>query len=216
MSRGARTRARGFTLIELLLATVLLAAGLALAFATVKSVMAVSARGEAMASRSERVRAVEAFLRRRLASAMPVLIGEGADAGEPQLFIGEPQRLRFVADVPDYLGRGGPYLHDIDLAGGTGPRRLQIALTLVQAGRQIPEQPARMPETLAEGLQAVRFRYRGLDPDSGRLGEWQDQWQAPRRMPLLVSIEIVPLQGAAWPPLTVALPQYGRYSGSAR
>lgn len=216
MSRRSPTRARGFTLIELLLATVLLAAGLALAFATVKSVMAVSARGEAMASRSERVRAVEAFLRRRLASAMPVLIGEAADTGEPQLFIGEPQRLRFVADVPDYLGRGGPYLHDIDLSGSSGSHRLRIALTLLQAGHQIPEQPVRPAEILAEGLQAVRFRYRGLDPDSGRLGEWQDQWQAPGRMPLLVSIEIVPLQGAAWPPLTVALPQYGRPPGSAR
>ena len=32
----------------------------------------------------------------------------------PQRFIGEPDRMRFVADLPDYLGRGGPYLHDFD------------------------------------------------------------------------------------------------------
>ena len=210
------TRARGFTLIEVLLATVLLAAGLALALATVKSVMAVSARGEAIASQSERVRAVEEFLRRRLASAMPVAMDVDANNGDLQLFIGEPQRLRFVADVPDYLGRGGPYLHDLGVIGTADQRRLQIGLTLVQAGRQIPEQPPRAAEPLADELRAVRFRYRGVDPQTGLLGDWQDQWPSHARMPLLVSIEVEPARGAAWPPLTVALPQYPRNTGGLR
>lgn len=63
---------RGFTLIEVLLATVLLATGLALAFATLRASTATVERGEALAQRSERMRAVEGFLRRRLASAQPI------------------------------------------------------------------------------------------------------------------------------------------------
>ncbi|WP_313276146.1 prepilin-type N-terminal cleavage/methylation domain-containing protein, partial [Stenotrophomonas sp.] len=61
--------AAGFTLIEVLLATVLLAAGMALAFAAVRSTMAISARGEVIAAGNERMRAVEGFLRRRLSTA---------------------------------------------------------------------------------------------------------------------------------------------------
>lgn len=215
MTPQPRSRAGGFTLIEVLLATVLLAAGLALAFAAVKSVMMVSARGEAIASQSERVRAVEGFMRRRLASAMPVAMGVDAESGDLQLFIGEPHRMRFVADVPDYLGRGGPYLHDLRISGIADQRRLDIALTLVQGGQQIPEQPPRGAENLADGLRAVRFRYRGVDPASGQLGDWQDQWTTHERMPLLVSIQIEPARGTEWPPLTVTLPQYRRNVGAA-
>ena len=50
---------RGFTLIEVLLATALLVGGLALAFATVRSALAISQRGEQMAAHNERMRAVE-------------------------------------------------------------------------------------------------------------------------------------------------------------
>ena len=53
----------GFTLIEVLLATTLLAAGLALGFATVRAAGATAERGEAMAARNERMRAVSEFLR---------------------------------------------------------------------------------------------------------------------------------------------------------
>ena len=57
MSRAVRLRrprqARGFTLIEVLLATMLLATGLALAFATLRAATATAQRGEAIAERSE-------------------------------------------------------------------------------------------------------------------------------------------------------------------
>src|SRR5690606_4961281 len=63
---------RGFTLIEVLLATTLLALGLALAFATLRAATATVERGEVIAARSERMRAVDGFLRRRLAQATPI------------------------------------------------------------------------------------------------------------------------------------------------
>src|SRR5690606_33473967 len=62
-SRGgaAMRRTRGFTLIEILLATALLAAGLALAFATLRAAGATADRGEALAQRNEHMRAVLGF-----------------------------------------------------------------------------------------------------------------------------------------------------------
>ncbi|MET0129791.1 MAG: prepilin-type N-terminal cleavage/methylation domain-containing protein, partial [Stenotrophomonas chelatiphaga] len=65
-----KPRAAGFTLIEVLLATALLAAGLALAFVTVRSAMTISQRGETMAADNERMRAVQGLLRRQLGQAL--------------------------------------------------------------------------------------------------------------------------------------------------
>ena len=106
-------RSRGFTLIEVLLATTLLAAGLALAFATLRAATTVANRGEALAQRSEHMRAVEGFLRHRLAAAQPIAFALDQDSGLASRFTGDETHMRFVADLPDYLGRGGPHLHDI-------------------------------------------------------------------------------------------------------
>lgn len=204
---NAPSSARGFTLIEVLLATVLLAAGMALAFAAVRSTMAISARGEVIAADNERMRAVEGFLRRRLATAMVLPMQRDALSGTATVFSGDARELRFVAEVPDYLGRGGPYVHALEVTGSGEQQELRIGLLLLQSGQLIEEIPPRGSELLADGLKQVRLRYRGIDPATGSLGNWQERWELPGRMPLLVSIEIVPARGAAWPPLLVALPQ---------
>ncbi|HYG05908.1 MAG TPA: type II secretion system protein J [Stenotrophomonas sp.] len=202
-------RAGGFTLIEVLLATVLLAAGLTLAFATLRSAGAISQRGEALATRSERMRSVEGFLRQRLTAALPVALGRDAQSQRPQRFIGEAQRLRFVADVPDYLGLGGPYLHDLGVTGQAPAQQLQLQLTQVQAGEVLAPAQAVAPELLADGLREVRFAYRGIDAQRGELGPWQDSWPDSDRLPGFVRIEVRDARGA-WPPLLVALPQAPR------
>ncbi len=208
MTRTA-SRMRGFTLIEVLLATVLLAAGMALAFAIVRSTLTISTRGEAIASQNERMRGVENFLRRRLASAMPLPLDNNRIDGAAPVFQGDAQQMSFTADVPDYLGRGGPYVHTLQVSSKGQLKQLHIGLVLLQAGQQVPENPPRSMELLADELKEVRLRYRGIDPVRNGLGDWQPQWQAPGRMPMWVSIEVIPAKGAAWPPLVVALPQQG-------
>jgi general secretion pathway protein J len=212
VSAGSRNE-RGFTLIEVLLATVLLATGLALAFATLRAATASANRGEQIARHSERVRAVELFLRRRIGGSRPLAFAHDDASGNPIRFIGEAQRLRFVADLPDYLGRGGPYLHDVQLVDGADGAELQVAFELVMAGETFPEQPARAPELLADDLEAARFRYRGMT-DDGRLGEWQDRWETADRLPLQVEVVLQDQQGRPWPPLVVALPLAGNASGA--
>ena len=204
MSRAQR-RARGFTLIEVLLATVLLAAGLAIAFSTLTAATRTASRGEALAQRSERMRAVEGFLRKRLAAARPVGFGTDEASLMPQRFIGEAERMRFVADLPDYLGRGGPYLHDFRIVDDGEGVRIELVLSLVLAGETIEDPDQRLPEPLVAGLESARFRYRALDPEGG-LGEWQDEWTAAEQLPLLVEVTFSGADGRSWPPLVVALP----------
>lgn len=205
MNTPSGARARGFTLIEVLLATVLLAAGLALAFASLRAATGTTQRGEALAERSERIRAVEGFLRRRISGARPIVFAMDADSGLQERFRGEAGHMRFVADLPDYLGRGGPYLHELEVVREGEGVSLTVQLTLVQAGELLPERPPRAPEVLAQGMQAVRFRYRGMDAEN-KLGQWQETWENVDRLPLQVEVLLRDGQGRDWPGMVVALP----------
>ncbi len=200
-----RAPAAGFTLIEVLLATVLLASGLALGFATLRAATATAERGEAMAQRTERMRSVEGFLRKRLAAAQAISFAQNEETGGALRFIGEPDRIRFVADLPSYLGRGGPHLHDIAVYGQGDDATLAVSFDMVMAGETVEEDQPRPPEPLVEGLTGLRIRYRGLDEEG--LTDWLDSWDIYEQLPLQVSIEIESDRGGAWPPLVVALPQ---------
>lgn len=208
-------RVRGFTLVEVLLATALLAAGLALAFGTLRAATATVERGEALAAQNEGMRAALGFLRRRLVSAQPVVFHVDPDSGDQLRFHGDAQRLQFVADLPPYLGRGGPALHDIEVVDdGDGRLRLQVRFATVLAGETVAEDAPVEPEPLARGLSEVRLHYRGIDPDGGLTG-WMDSWDAPDRLPLLVRVDISDAHSGPWPPMVVALPQAGGLLDSA-
>lgn len=213
MTRRAMTRrAAGFTLIEVLLATTLLAAGLALAFATLRAATATATRGEAIAQRSERMRAVEGFLRARLTGLRPVGFGLDEDSGLAQRFVGDATHMRFVADLPDYLGRGGPYLHTLAIERDGDRFRLTVDLTLVQGGEPVVAAQPRPPELLVDGLGAARFRYRTLD-QYNQPGQWQSQWTMTEALPLQIEIDLRDADGRAWPSLVVAPPLAGSYGG---
>ena len=198
-------RVRGFTLIEVLIAMVLLVAGLALAFATLGAATRTAARGEAMADRSERMRSVEGFLRARITGSRPVPFDIDQSRAIAVRFIGERERMRLVADIPDYLGRGGPYLHDFKIEDAGQGVRMTLALSMVQSGKTVEERDPRPPELLVDNLREARFRYRSLNQD-GRLGDWLDTWEATEQLPLLVEVTMIDRDGATWPPLVVSLP----------
>ena len=204
-------RARGFTLIEVLLATALLASALALAFGTLRAATATIHRGEVMAQRNERMRAVEGFLRTRLQSSRPVPHGIDDETGLARRFSGETDTMAFVADLPDYLGRGGPYLHRLQVQGRAGQQRIEVGFALVQGGGVVEEREPLPPEVLVDGLAEVRFRYRGLGPDQ-QLGDWLPHWEVEEALPLMVEVRIRDADGADWPPIVVALPLAGSYA----
>jgi general secretion pathway protein J len=204
-----RVRSAGFTLIEVLLATMLLAAGLALGFATVRAAGATAQRGEALAARNERIRAVSEFLRRRIGGAQGIVFGLDPGTGASQRFAGDRQQVRFVADLPDYLGRGGPHLHDLAVARGGDGLALQVDFRMVQAGATVDGTRARPPEPLADGLRSVEFAYRTMGA-RGEPGPWLYRWDHPEALPLQVRVRIADAQGA-WPDLVVALPMSASY-----
>lgn len=201
----SRRGAAGFTLMEVLLATTLLAAALALAFGILRAAGATVARGEALAARNERIRAVSAFLRDRIGGADGLVFGFDAGSGRSLRFVGDAQAMRFVADVPVYFDRGGPRLHELQVRGGQ-MRRLEVAFRQLRAGQALPAMFP--PEPLATELVEVRFAYRALAAD-GRPGPWQDTWATPDALPPQVRVRIRDAQGP-WPDMVVAPVRAGR------
>ncbi|WP_256646216.1 prepilin-type N-terminal cleavage/methylation domain-containing protein [Thermomonas paludicola] len=195
-------RAAGFTLLEVLLAVTLLAAALALGFGILRAAVATSERGEQMARRNEQMRAVSDFLRRRIGGAQGIVFAFDPQSGRSLRFAGDARSMRFVADLPDYLGRGGPHLHELQVRTIGTSVRLDVDFQLVQGGEALPA--ATPPEPLATGLARVDFAYRTLD-ERGAMGEWRPEWGAPDTLPLQVRVRIADAQGA-WPDMVVGLP----------
>jgi general secretion pathway protein J len=198
-------RAAGFTLLEVLLATALLAAGLAVGYASLRAATAAVARSEASAERNERIRAVSTFLRRRIGGARGMVYQLDPATGASRRFVGDARQMQFVADLPDYLGRGGPYLHLL----ATDGRSLTVDFRRVQGGRILEPRQPRPPEPLARDLTRVEFAYRTLGMD-GQPGPWLPAWTEAHALPLQVRVRIADAQGAG-PDLIVALPLAGSF-----
>ncbi len=92
---------------------------LALAFASVRSAMAVSQRGEQIAAESERMRAVESLLRRQLAGALRTPLGSRTPPANRCSSKGRTAHAvrRRPARLP---GRGGSYPHALQVDGREG------------------------------------------------------------------------------------------------
>ena len=119
--------------------------------------------------------------------------------------------MRFVADLPDYLGRGGPQLHAFGVGrGATGGLDLLVEFRMVQGGQVLAGSAARPPEALAEDLRQVRVAYRGLTGNDG-FGPWERNWEDPRMLPVQVRVQVSDARGA-WPDLIVALPMAGSFA----
>ncbi|MFY2763301.1 prepilin-type N-terminal cleavage/methylation domain-containing protein [Arenimonas sp. MALMAid1274] len=202
------SRARGFSLIEVLLATVLLAAGMALAFSTLSNATVATERAEALAQRNERLRAVQAFLRRQLENALPLPYEFIEGTGEATVFECEGDTLRLVAPMPGYLSRGGPYLQTFRLVRGADGLRLEFEHQLMTPDGPIDSE--REPEILLEGIAEGEFQVRTLE-DDGEPGEWRNRWDRPAQIPRLVQLQLrLRDERAHWPTL-VAAPRLGLF-----
>jgi general secretion pathway protein J len=203
----SRTRAAGFTLIEIILATVLLALGLTIAFASLHSANASVQRAEIAAARNEHLRAVQGFLYRMLQGAQPLVLAR--EDRQVTYFVGAHDQVRFVASMPGYLSRGGPYALQLKLvpsAAGDGTQRLQFSYAMLVKEKPLDDDGKLPPEDLLDGIAQAHFEYRALGSDS-RIGAWQDTWERPTELPLEIRLQLRFADATRpWPAFTTALP----------
>lgn len=206
MRPGTRAaRAGGFTLVELLLAVTLMSMLLALAYGGLRAATRATDRGQDILEDSSRIRMAHQFVRKQLNQVSPLVFEQSEDGTERTVFIGEEQRIRFVAPMPGYLGFGGPQVQELAIVRGQSG----LALVLWHALLQDFEEDRlyeRDPIPLLDHIEDARFSFLGLDED-GELSGWISTWDEPGTLPKSIALDIefeeeVYIQ---WPLLTASI-----------
>ena len=185
-----RSTTGGFTLIEVMLAITLLALLLAGTFGAIRTTVRGMHSGEAAIDRTSRVRVAQEFMRRQISRILPLAYGEDT-TGARIVFEGDATSMRFVAAMPGYLSKGGPYVQTLELVGGgSGGRQLQFGNEMLN-GFDLEEgrPPENEPVVLLDQIRSGKFEYRTLDED-GELTDWSDQWDDPATTPVMVRIHL--------------------------
>jgi general secretion pathway protein J len=198
---------RGFSLIEVMMATALLAAGMALAFAALSNATHATTAAEEESRRAERLRAVQGLLRRQLEGALLLPMQVPRAGEEAPVFEASADHLRLVASMPGYLSRGGPHVQEFRLV--RGPRGLRLEFQHHQLTPEGPLEHERPPEVLLDGIRDARFAVRTLEPD-GDAGDWLSEWDTVEQLPRLVRLELEFAEPRARWPDFVAAPRLGQ------
>lgn len=207
-------RPGGFTLIEVIVSLALLAFALALTFGTLRGATRATERSEATAARSERLRAVQGFLRAQIGAAMPIAYEVDPASGEASFLSGDRNKVRFVGTMPGYLSRGGPYLQTFELQrSGKG---MQLVFSYQLLTTEGPIDKEREPKVLLDGISDGQFEYRTIGT-AGKAADWQDQWQARGQIPPLLRLKLrFDDARSTWPDFVVPLRLGTGYIGTGQ
>jgi general secretion pathway protein J len=198
---------RGFSLLEVLLAITLLALLIAGAYSGIRAAANAMRAGEAAIDRADRLRTAQEFLRHQLSRILPLAYAQNDADGSNYVFEGKDQFMRFVAPMPGYLSRGGPYVQTLELARGSDGLQLRFNDAMLN-GFDVQKSKSNDAEAvvLLDHIRDGRFEYRTLD-DQGELTNWSSDWSSPGLTPLMVRIRLNMQPGVQipWPVLDVPL-----------
>lgn len=196
----------GFTLLEVLIAFTLLALMMALIYAGLSTGARSSAKGEKFIEETERIRITQQFVRRQLASALPLIMRSDEEENvideQPEMFVGEERYMRFVAHMPGYLGFGGPHIQEFELVSGRDGLELMFNHRLL--GSEEADDDSE-PILLLSGIASGAFAYRSID-GAGEVGDWEPEWEEVGTIPKLVVIDLKLDDSTrhTWPQLTIS------------
>jgi general secretion pathway protein J len=210
----------GFTLIEMLVALSVAALLVSLVYGSVRVGQRSAAALGVQAEEAEVMRIGWQFLHDALAQARPV-----ADADNPRDrtgFHGEPERLSFVADMPAYIGIGGPMRIGLDaMPTADGYQLLLTRRGLDETHKSSSKEPGEQA-VLVENLNRLAIAYFGKQGRSAA-PTWYSSWDSARNLPNLIRISVKPAGAPDWPiliasPLTGTEPigDTGPYSNPAQ
>ena len=196
---GRVVRFAGFTLVELLIAIALFGLILTGLYSGLRMATRASDAGEAHATDSDELRAVMGFLRFELGQVYPLVFSDEDD--QQVIFEGEPDRLMFVARLPQHRGVEGAYL--ISLVADQDRLVLRYRLTKPDRQYLFESGDTGKEVVVVPGVENVGFSYYGK---RGRSARFYSRWDDPERLPKLVRMRIRPKgRDVHWPDLIVPI-----------
>lgn len=187
--RTGQSNSSGFTLVELLLAISLMSILLALAYGGLRASTRASERGQVALEEAGNLRTTHLFVRRQINQTMPLAYGVLDDARQsPVMFEGEADRIRFVAPMPGYLGKGGPQVQTLQISSGGEQLDLEFTHQLL-LGYSPDFVSDTEPIVLMEGIEAAYFEFLQQD-ENGQPAGWTRSWPTPGSLPRAIRLEI--------------------------
>lgn len=177
--------ANGFTLLEILLALVLMAMTMVGVWGALRTGARLTRSAEALTERSDRVRAVQAFLRNYLGGAQPQAFVPAKDQAA-RMFTGDPLSLTYVAPMPAQLGDGGLFVQTLKFVRESRSNDYTLQLTYAPLSGDTVS-PDSKPETLLEHVTDPGFEYL-VAAQGNAPAKWQRIWHSTNGLPLAVHI----------------------------
>jgi len=200
-----RRQSTGFSLVEMLLALTLMSMLLALAYGGLRASTQATERGQKILDDSNRIRMAHQFVRQQLTQMLPLAFEEDEAGQTRSVFRGERNRIRYVAQMPGYLGYGGPQVQELEFVQGEEGLSLVLSHTLLQG---FDEQwlYEREPVLLLDNIQFAEFTFLGLD-ENGEMSTWTPSWEDENQLPAAVGLEIEFAEDVfiQWPMLTTSV-----------
>lgn len=175
----------GFTLLEILLALVLMAMTMVGVWGALRTGTKLTRSTDAASQRSDRVRAVQAFLRNYLGGAQPQAFVPAKDQSA-RMFRGDPLVLTYVAPMPAQLGDGGLFVQTLQFVRGQGRNDYTLQLIYAPLSSDTAS-PASKPEVLLEHVGNGGFEYL-VAGQGNQPARWQRTWHSTNGLPLAVHI----------------------------
>jgi len=196
----------GFTLLELLIAMTLLGMILVLLFGGLRLGVRSWDASQRQVDTLNSVRSVENFLRREMSLAYPYL-WKGTP-GQRVAFLGERNKLSFVAQLPSRVGGGGLHAISVELEQRGKVRRIVWRNLPVGSRMQDFTALAETPEMVLvaselEGVEDIWLTYFGQENETAA-PRWMDRWENSTRLPMLIRVQVKLSKGSEWPDFVVA------------
>jgi len=195
---------RGFTLVEILLALSLMGMLLALAYGGLRASTRATDKGQAVLEESGRIRMAHQFVRKQINQMIPLGFAD-EQSQERTVFIGEMNKIRFVAPMPGYLGFGGPQVQELAIIQGKDGAELVLSHALLQ-GFEEQNLYVRDPILLMDHIESAEFSFLGRD-ENGEVLPWITRWDTPEKLPIAVTLDVEFTEDIylSWPSLTAAI-----------
>jgi len=201
--------ARGFTLVEVTLAILLFALLLAGSYGAIRTATRSIQSGEAAIDRMNRLRVAQEFLRHQISRTLPLPFGRDEHTNSNFVFEGSRDAIRFVAPMPGYLSKGGPYVQTIAFQRDRSRGRALLFTHAMLNGFDLEQMKSERdvePSLLLDQIADGHFEFRSLD-ENGELTDWTDDWEEPGMTPLMVRIVVrmEPAAGVVFPTMDIPL-----------
>ena len=203
---GRRLRQAGFTLLELLIAMTLLGMILVLLFGGLRLGVRSWDASQKQVDSLNSVRSLESFLRRELSLTYPYAWKNVP--GRQLAFLGERNKVSFVAQLPSRVGGGGLYLISVALEQRANSQRivwkhLPVSSQMNDFSALAETSEMVLAASELSNVEEVWLTYFGRESE-GAPPRWLDRWENSTRLPMLIRVQVRLSNNSQWPDFVVA------------